>query len=444
MEILEAKVVSKLPKLSALANHRDDENNNTVNHGRMIHLIVLVHGLMGNPLEMDYLKQSLERQALERVTTSNGSCPNAANVVVHSAEANTGKTYDGIAMGGTRLAQEIDWVISHYAKQYPSVPISLSLVGNSLGGLYCRYALTQIKNLSTTCSNDIHDPSSTGCGSNHLDENSNRIIPNYIIPKLFITTCTPHLGSNGPHTFLPIPRWVEYLVAESLQQTGRDLFRFNRLLQDMTKEAKFVTPLSSFERRIAYANVFGTDFQVPTSTAAFWGKTDSLHHQQVWGTEKGNTNIVLQLRTDSKPDASGPNDNTDTDYASSEDLSMALDRLGWTKVLVDVRSWLWSPWRESPSNANNADGITMNRAISSSEHSNLVADGDLPSSLPSWTARQLLEKFDAGRLKTIPLGHIVLVANSKNTATKHITKGGQGTMDYLATSILDHLLEVQE
>merc|ERR1712176_785495 len=49
------------------------------------------------------------------------------------------------------------------------------------------------------------------------------------------------------------------------------------LIERMTLEDRFVKPLSLFKKRIAYANAYGTDFQVPTNTAAFLSNTNSIH-----------------------------------------------------------------------------------------------------------------------------------------------------------------------
>lgn len=52
------------------------------------------HGLAGTADDLSYLKRSLERAG-------------GADILVHSARCNQGKTKDGVASGGWRLAKEV-------------------------------------------------------------------------------------------------------------------------------------------------------------------------------------------------------------------------------------------------------------------------------------------------------------------------------------------------
>ncbi|CAM9376067.1 unnamed protein product [Choristocarpus tenellus] len=92
-------------------------------HQLPLHLVVLVHGLKGKPEDMTYLKEALDSVG-------------GSNVLVHLARCNEKNTFDGVVNGGTRLAKEIEGVI----KANPSLAW-ISVVGNSLGGLYSRYAV---------------------------------------------------------------------------------------------------------------------------------------------------------------------------------------------------------------------------------------------------------------------------------------------------------------
>lgn len=53
-----------------------------------------VHGLAGTPEDLSYLKESLDRRG-------------GPEILVHLARCNQGKTKDGVAMGGERLANEV-------------------------------------------------------------------------------------------------------------------------------------------------------------------------------------------------------------------------------------------------------------------------------------------------------------------------------------------------
>ena len=209
---------------------------------------------------------------------------------------------------------------------------------------------------------------------------------------VFLTTATPHLGISG-HTYFPLPRAAEFMVAQSMQVTGKDFFRFNTVVEDLTYKQYYIEPLSRFQQRIAYINVYGTDFQVPTATAAFWAPgSDSPHYRVARTITKKRTNItstdtvreeddevptpkeiVMTLTTPRRLDnisknenneeeimdldqnddvLSEKNENEDTnetehrkkshnDHTDPSEVykvwSKRLDRLGWTKVLVDVR-----------------------------------------------------------------------------------------------------------
>lgn len=318
---------------------------------------------------------------------------------------------------------EIDQLISQYTQpqtepqpQPPPQPqITLSLVGNSLGGLYCRYAVSAIQALQ----------SKSGSGSVQVQVQAQ--------PKLFVTTCTPHLGVSQ-HTFVTLPTWVESPIARIMQQTGADLFRRSNIIQDMTTHHTFLKPLLAFERRIAYANVLGTDFQVPTATAAFWADTKSLHFKKDFDFDfVGNGsyeqhNIVMQLETPQQMQEAPTSITTSTpsplppainNFLSSKELSTRLDQLGWTKVLVDVRHHLPLSRRFSP--------------LSERQDGRLTPDS-------KWTATELLQEFDRDYFRTLPLGHTVMVANAKDSLNQYLTQGGKPTMDYLAATMIEQLI----
>jgi Putative serine esterase (DUF676) len=306
-------------------------------------------------------------------------------------------TSDGIEAGGKRLAAEVDTLISYYGAQCSGKAlkeITLSLVGNSLGGLYARYAISLMDALTM-------ERGTTGTT---------------LSPKFFVTTCTPHLGVSQ-NTFIKIPTWLEASIARVMQQTGLDLFRRSGIIQAMTVNSTFVQPLLSFTRRIALANVYGTDFQVPTPTAAFWAKTDSIHTVVCLEETKTHIshNIILQLQTQQQ--TKDTSHHSTRDYRLSDDeLSTLLDQVGWTKILVDVRHHMPITGRMV--------GIT---------------EPDTASPLlkkSTWTARELLQEFDTGHFQHVPLGHTVAVANSKDRLNTYLTQGGKATMDYIADKIV--------
>lgn len=376
-----------------------------------LHLIVLVHGLMGSPLEMRSLNERLKVQHFSKTQRNKKE-----HVWIHSATCNKGLTFDGIEAGGSRLADEINDLLLEIWTNILSRKVHLSLVGNSLGGLYGRYSLSKIQ----------WDPSSM-IHNNHKNTTEKRLVPN-----LFVTTATPHLGCAFQQTYLPLPRIVEFAIAYFMKQTGKDLFRFNNVIDKMTFKQNFTKPLKAFQKRIAYVNVHGTDFQVPTPTAAFWAQTDSLHHivdDVPYSTCKEDEDpennlksqhIVMTLSTPSEVhDGIVSPQHLEDDNAvfnvPTSLLSLKLDELGWTKVLVDVRDEISLKINEEKD-----DKYSIKRKAKS-----------------VWTSRELLQEFDTGRLKSFPLGHTIMVANAKDDFNRKLNKGGLPIMDHLAKEIID-------
>jgi hypothetical protein len=110
-------------------------------------------------------------------------------------QANEVNTRDGIAAGGARLAAEVRDV----ASQHGSLT-SLSLVGNSLGGLYVRYAAAEL-----------------------LDDDSERCtMAGGLTPDALVTTGAPHLGVRK-YTFLPLPEPLFVAGRAVAGQTAEDL-----------------------------------------------------------------------------------------------------------------------------------------------------------------------------------------------------------------------------
>lgn len=422
----------------------------------VVHVVVLVHGWLGSPLEMDSIKESLEASASALPPSDRPSSGMQQNhqFVVHSAACNEGRTNDGIQAGGRRLAREINSLVAFVARDRnargDNVLLTLSLVGNSLGGLYARQALAEV---------EFSRP--------------------FVRPVLFVTTATPHLGVSR-HTYLPLPRVVEYPIARFMDRTGRDLFRFTPALEELTSGEEFLTPLLRFHSRVAYVNVYGTDFQVPTPTAGFWSPdSDSLHEVVVDadddvddgdGPDPASTAptttalpvppmIVMRLATSQRPltdsrefrkQSSAINDDLSAMYRA---WSERLDGLGWTKVLVDVRG-------QVPA----MPGLWSGGSRSSSSSSSAAAN-DAGQSKDTWTARELLREFGGGLLSTtaaaggrgqtkgwssvwltppalrIPLGHTVMIANAKDGVNRWITRGGKPVMDYLAASMVRTLTQ---
>lgn len=148
------------------------------------------------PQDLSYLQavmESLAEQEKRKHYEENGI---VQDVIVHSAVCNEGKTTDGVMLGGQRLVEEMLSVINEEMKTRSSNTVTISVVGNSLGGIYSRYAIAKLA---------------------QSDE-----LPCKLHFNIFCTTASPHLGISQ-HTYVPLPRSAENVVAHAMGDTGRDL-----------------------------------------------------------------------------------------------------------------------------------------------------------------------------------------------------------------------------
>ena len=183
-------------------------------------------------------------------------------MLVHAASSNQGRTRDGVAAGGRRLAAEVERVVADVAHRGGSLR-SISLVGNSLGGLYARHAAAEL-----------------------WDAQSGRIAG--LEPDAFVSVGCPHLGVRR-YTFLPLPPPLQALGPLVAGRTADELLlrdhlsrdelmrgRGRPLLVELAREGgRGLAALRAFRRRRLYANLKG-DFMVPFGTAAIevdagWG-----------------------------------------------------------------------------------------------------------------------------------------------------------------------------
>ncbi|KAL5512229.1 hypothetical protein ACEPAG_3514 [Sanghuangporus baumii] len=216
-----------------------------------VHLVVLVHGLWGNPAHL----MELNRHILQRYHTDSS----VELLLVSSISDDL--TYDGIDWGGERIAQEVIGKIRDIEAGGRAVT-KFSTIGYSLGGLVCRYLVGIMRQ------------------KGYLQDGS-LSTAHYMKPLNFVTIATPHLG---------IPRYPGLLhslfsaVGDSLlSRTGRQLClsdswseldtprkRCNKrpLLEIMADpDQVFYIALSMFENVAVYANAVN-DLSVPYMTGA--------------------------------------------------------------------------------------------------------------------------------------------------------------------------------
>jgi hypothetical protein len=422
-----------------------------------LHLLVLVHGFKGGAGDLGYLKSQVESLLSQSSSTSSSNNSNNSNnnkLVVHAAKCNEGLTDDGIQAGGERLVREIyDTMRKEVAKMERQrsgsgtgktttcvTDVTLSFVGNSMGGLFARYAAARIRDFALQESRHIRDKKKTESESEiedtkEDDSNNNTRMTMFgrrLHYNIFCSTAAPHLGTAS-HTYIKLPRTVELGVAFALQQTGRDLFRLNGLLYHMATQPYYLDALASFRKRVAYANAYSTDFMVPTETAAFLNSESHTPHsfldtkeKQTQGVQKNNQEdenaknsefeqqevkhyrdnplIVAVLRTENTyVPSSSTTDNKAGDNNSNSllrdepqqptedgdemtlaqetnelvEMATKLDSLGWKKVFIDLREDM--PVRPLRLQSNgNGNGSSQRRSSNGNNGDSSILNAVLP------------------------------------------------------------------
>ncbi|EXJ81640.1 hypothetical protein A1O1_07705 [Capronia coronata CBS 617.96] len=187
------------------------------------HLVALVHGLWGNASHLNYLAQALRERY------------NEEELIVHACRNNgSSLTYDGIEVGGERIAKEIEDILQELGRDGYKIT-KFSIVGYSLGGLVARYAVGLLDS------------------KGYFDK---------ISPINFTTFATPHLGVRTPLTGYQNHLW-NVLGARTLSASGRQLFMIDKfrntdrpilsVLAD--PDSIFIHALARFQHRSLYANI---------------------------------------------------------------------------------------------------------------------------------------------------------------------------------------------
>ncbi|EXJ54435.1 hypothetical protein A1O7_09774 [Cladophialophora yegresii CBS 114405] len=187
------------------------------------HLIVLVHGLWGNPAHLDYVAKSLRDRYGDE------------DLVVLACRRNLGSlTYDGIEVGAERVAREVEDALEELGRDGHKIT-RFSMVGYSLGGLVARYTIGLLYHKG---------------------------LFNSISPINFTTFATPHLGVRTPLTGYQNHLW-NVLGARTLSTSGRQVFMIDNfrntdrpLLSVLADpDSIFVHALARFQHRSLYANI---------------------------------------------------------------------------------------------------------------------------------------------------------------------------------------------
>ncbi len=435
-------------------------NNESNSKAEIVHFCFLVHGYKGHYGDLSYFETVLKHRASvqknrlgqdpyetdddfvlvpKNSKNKDATPPRLQDMIVHNVVCNSGKTHDGIIEGGDRLVEEIMTTVeSKMNERYP-VPgsnenesnkkkktsrklhdITISVIGNSMGGLYGRYAIAKL--IERHCiKRETRGTKNTWILNEkyrlHLDT--------------FCTTSTPHLGVSQ-HTWLPVPRIVELGAAATMGQTGSDLFRLNDLMFDMCTDSTFLDPLASFRKRIAYANCYGTDFPVPVKTAAFLSdKSTYPHHiESNFRVEKECSLVIATMTTNANEDMNDVDESLDDDVYQ---MSVSLDKLGWKKVFVDLQKEMMSISLPNLGSRGGEINIGSNRRLQEwKKLERVVTSRDLADTVTNFFEN------DEDELLTLraPLGHNMIAAFSRDRVSSLMNKGGRPLVDALAKELI--------
>ncbi|KAK4634710.1 Lipid droplet phospholipase 1 [Fulvia fulva] len=205
------------------------------------HLAVICHGLWGNPSHLNHLRDTL------RAAYSDQSL----HILVPTSNSDN-QTYDGVEVGGERIANEIEQRLSELEQQGHKIK-KISITGYSLGGLVARYAI------GLMYSSGLFDR---------------------IQPINFTTFATPHIGVRTPRLGAR-SYFFNFMGARTLSTSGQQLFLIDSfrdtgrpLLSLMADpNSVFTAGLRRFKHKWLYANTMN-DRSVPYYTAMF-SRTDA-------------------------------------------------------------------------------------------------------------------------------------------------------------------------
>lgn len=202
-------------------------NNNTPSD---CHLIILTHGLVGTSEHFDYIDETL----LNHLTSN---YPDKHFRTFKTKSNEKFKTYDGIDLCGSRVADEIIYETARL-QQYENLKVTeISIIGYSLGGLITRFAIGILSY------------------KKYFDS---------ITPVNFVTFCSPHVGVLTPGKTLSIKsfnKFVPYLLGNSGKQIFlKDSIKFDNknisLLELMAnKNSIFYKGLQQFKYKSLYSNI---------------------------------------------------------------------------------------------------------------------------------------------------------------------------------------------
>ncbi|KAL5512876.1 hypothetical protein ACEPAH_3274 [Sanghuangporus vaninii] len=209
---------------------------------RNVHLLVLVHGMWGNPGHLAEMERIIKETKGTRAASNETDGVELEVLVAHSNRDES--TYDGIDWGGERVADEVISRIREVEADGSKV-VRFSITGYSLGGLLSRYVIGILYQ---------------------------RRLFSSITPVNFTTFATPHIGLLRTSSI-----WSSILATlgpKLLSRTGEQLYAVDkwgasgRPLLEILADPKeiFYQALSAFQHVRIYGNAVN-DLTVPYITA---------------------------------------------------------------------------------------------------------------------------------------------------------------------------------
>ena len=183
-----------------------------------------------------------------------------------------------------------------------------------------------------------------------------------------------------------------------------------------------------FQRRVAYANAYGTDFPVPGSTAAFLVQGSDYPH--IFEDERNYVDSCPALKKGliaatlyTIPQKLNTHTSTNV-YDDLTTMSFSLDSLGWRKIFIDTR-------KETP-----ALSLRMSKSRSSG-----CPIGQLKALSSKVRSSDLERAISTSSIYSVslPLGHNVICAFSRGAVSTARNCGGRPVMDSLALYLTNEI-----
>ena len=277
------------------------------------HLFFLVHGLGGSPGDLKYLKKVLYDKVqgtgsvLVHSCRSNFVNPNNLERLVgleRRRGADEMGTYQGVHAGGAKAAEELLQVV----RDFPTLK-RLTLVGNSLGGLFARYLAGALWDAKTGTIAGLEPVDYMSIASPHLGTRS------YLWQGRFPTWVHEWLTPMWGHSFVQL-MYLDGAGPHGHVEGHRRPMFLRMGTEDDADDLPFLAALRAFRRRTCYANCWG-DSLVAYESAALDAMPGSTPDPRQF--PRGHVGIVREeyLPAGSFEDADGKED-LEADFASLE------------------------------------------------------------------------------------------------------------------------------